>query len=135
MHAWAQVITALEEARELTMLSWYEHAVVLRWDAHGIELGFPAGAIVGDMASEPKNVDALRGFLARHLGAPVKLSVRVLTESDRSAADSARSVVEAEADRRRQEGMQRSAEAREHPLTKMVLDTFGASIEEIKTDG
>jgi DNA polymerase-3 subunit gamma/tau len=134
LRAWADVMTALEAARELTLLGWYEHAVVLRWDERGIELGFPAGAIVADMATEPRNVEALRAFLHRQLAAAVPLTVRILSESDRSAVESARSIVEAEADRRREETQRRSAEAREHPLTKMVLDTFGASIEEIKTD-
>ena len=134
LRAWADVMAALECARELTLLGWYEHAVVLKWDAASIELGFPAGAIVGDMASEPRNVEALRAFLGQHLGAPVTLTVRVLSAAERGAADSARSIVEAEADRRREESASRSREAREHPVTKMVLDTFGASIEEIKTD-
>jgi hypothetical protein len=127
-------MAALEQARELTLLGWYEHAAVLRWDEHGIELGFPAGAIVGDMAAEPRNVDALRAFLHRHLGQALTLSVRVLSEADRNTAESSRSIVQAEAERRREESASRSREAREHPLTKMVLDTFGASIEEIKTD-
>jgi DNA polymerase-3 subunit gamma/tau len=134
LRAWADVMAALEAARELTLLGWYQHAVVLKWDAASIELGFPAGAIVGDMASEPRNVEALRAFLGQHLGAPVSLSVRVLSAAERGSADSARSIVEAEADRRREESASRSREAREHPVTKMVLDTFGASIEEIKTD-
>ncbi|HTE50459.1 MAG TPA: DNA polymerase III subunit gamma/tau [Kofleriaceae bacterium] len=132
--AWGEVMAALEAARELTLLGWYQHAVVLRWDSRGIELGFPAGAIVGDLATEPRNVQALGAFLQTHFGGPVTLSVRVLSESDRSGGDSARSLVEAEADRRREEAARRSSEAREHPVTKMVLDTFGASIEEIKTD-
>jgi len=134
LRAWPAVIAALEEARELTLLGWFEHAVVLKWDPSGIELGFPAGAIAGDLATEPSNIQRLAAFLHRHLGAPVALSVRVLSASDRSAAESARSVVEADAERRSQEKARRAAEAREHPLTKMVLDTFGASIEEIKTD-
>ena len=127
-------MAALEQARELTLLGWYEHAAVLRWDERGIELGFPAGAIVGDMAAEPRNVDALRAFLHQHLGQALTLSVRVLNEADKTTAESTRSIVQAEADRRREESATRSREAREHPLTKMVLDTFGASIEEIKTD-
>ena len=134
MRAWGDVMAALEEARELSLLSWYEHAVILRWDQRGVEIGFPAGAIVADLAIDPKNVAALSVFLQAQVGGPVALSARVLTESDRRVAESARSIVEAEADRRRQESVRRTAEAREHPVTKMVLDTFGASIEEIKTD-
>jgi hypothetical protein len=135
LRGWGDVMSALEVARELTLLGWYEHAVVMRWDSQGIELGFPAGAIVADLATEPRNVQALSAFLAQHLGGPIALSVRILSESDRAAADSARSILEAEAERRRDENLRRTDEAREHPVTKMVLDTFfGASIEEIKTD-
>ena len=37
-------------------------------------------------------------------------------------------------DKSRAEKTKREAEAREHPITKHVLQTFGASIKEIKTD-
>ena len=45
-----------------------------------------------------------------------------------------RSVVEATRDRALDEKRKRESEAREHPVTKLVLETFGASIKEIKTD-
>jgi hypothetical protein len=50
-------------------------------------------------------------------------------------ATPARSIVEVDRERADQERARREAEAREHPLTKMVLRTFDAEIKEIKTDG
>ena len=43
-------------------------------------------------------------------------------------------MLETTQDRSRVERTKREAEAREHPITKHVLQTFGAQIKEIKTD-
>jgi hypothetical protein len=129
--AWESVIGALEAARELSLMSIYHHAKVLSWSPRAIEVGFPPG-MTADLATEPEKVDAMRRFLEKHHGHPVQLEVVILSDPD--AAGAARSLLEAEADRAREEAARRQLEAREHPLTKVVLDTFGASIKEIKTD-
>jgi DNA polymerase-3 subunit gamma/tau len=124
LKAWEAIISRMDEARELTLVSLYQQAKVLGWSDKGVELGFPPG-MSGELASEPEKVAALEKFVAR----PVK--VVILSEADAVAA---RSIVEAEQDRQQHERDRRQSEAREHPLTKMVLDTFGAAIKEIKTD-
>ena len=132
LHAWEQVIQGLEQARELSLVSIYQHARILAWTEQAIEVGFPPG-MAGEMASEPDKVAAMRLFLGQKLGRQIGFSVRVGVDQP-SEAGAARSLIEAEADRRREETTRRQDEAREHPLTKVVLDTFGASIKEIKTD-
>ena len=59
------------------------------------------------------------------------MKVVILGEAEAAAA---RSIIEAEQARLDSERDRRQTEAREHPLTKTVLDTFGAAIKEIKTD-
>ena len=129
--AWERVIAGLEEARELSLVSIYQHARILGWTDAAIEVGFPPG-MAGEMASEPDKVAAMRVFLGQRLGRQVGFSVKIIDQPGEAAA--ARSIIEAEADRRQAETSKRQDEAREHPLTKVVLDTFGASIKEIKTD-
>jgi DNA polymerase-3 subunit gamma/tau len=132
--AWAEVIAAMEEARELSLASVYQGAKMLGWDEKRIALGFPRGAMLGELASEPGKVAALKEFLVRHLGGPITLDIRSLDQADIQAAPSAVSILEAEAARKRSERERRLSEARAHPLTQVVLDTFGAEIKEIKTD-
>jgi DNA polymerase III subunit gamma/tau len=130
--AWENLIAGLEEARELSLVSIYQHARILGWTDAAIEVGFPPG-MAGEMASEPDKVAAMRVYLGQRLGRQVAFSVKLIAETP-GQATAARSIIEAEADRRRAEESRRQDEAREHPLTKVVLDTFGASIKEIKTD-
>src|SRR5690606_35586379 len=59
LRGWADVIAALEEARELSLASVYQGAKVLSWTATGIAIGFPQGTMVGELATEPANVKAL----------------------------------------------------------------------------
>jgi DNA polymerase III subunit gamma/tau len=129
--AWEAIIAGLEHARELSLVSIYQHARILSWTDTAIEVGFPPG-MAGEMASEPDKVAAMRLFLGQQLGRQVSFSVKIIDQPGEAIA--ARSIIEAADDRRREETSRRQDEAREHPLTKVVLDTFGASIKEIKTD-
>ena len=64
----------------------------------------------------------------------MKLSVRML---DAARVAAGRRAVDPRDDARERvaaERTKREAEAREHPITKHVLQTFGAQIKEIKTD-
>ena len=129
--AWEGVIAGLEAARELSLVSIYQHARILGWTEVAIEVGFPPG-MAGEMASEPDKVAAMRVYLGQRFGRQVGFSVKIIDQPGEAAAG--RSIIEAAADRRQAETSKRQDEAREHPLTKAVLDTFGASIKEIKTD-
>jgi hypothetical protein len=59
--------------------------------------------------------------------------VRLLDPGE-SRATGARSVLETTREHKSVERSKREAEARAHPITKHVLQTFGAQIKEIKTD-
>jgi hypothetical protein len=106
---------------------------LLRFGGGAVEVGFPPGEQLGfDIASDPDNVKAMKAFLQDRYGSPVEFRVRALSAEE---AERARSLVEIDRERARDERSRREAEARAHPLTRMVLDTFGATIEEIKPLG
>ncbi|HWU89069.1 MAG TPA: hypothetical protein VN253_17510, partial [Kofleriaceae bacterium] len=136
MSAWHAVLAQLEAQRKVSLFGLFEHARVLRWTKDALELGYPAGMHeIGEMASEREKLDELR-VLVRELVPEmksVKLAVRLLDAAESQQAG-ARSVLEASRERGMAERSKRESEAREHPITKHVLQTFGAQIKEIKTD-
>ena len=136
MSAWNAVLAQLEAQRKVSLFGLFEHARVLRWTKDALDLGYPAGMHdIGEMASERDKLDELRA-LVRELVPEmksVKLSVRMLDAAESQQAG-ARSVIEASRERGAAERSKREVEAREHPITKHVLQTFGAQIKEIKTD-
>jgi DNA polymerase III subunit gamma/tau len=128
---WDQLLVALAEHKK-TLAGPYEHARVLSFTRDAIEVGFSADwHTVGEMARD--RLDEMKAFLKEHLGRPVEIRIKLLSEAE-SAGMPNRSVVEASRDKAVDEKKKRESEAREHPATKLVLETFGASIKEIKTD-
>jgi DNA polymerase-3 subunit gamma/tau len=135
LQAWAKVIDYLETQRKISLRGYFEFARVLKWTASELDLGFAAdddSRWAGENASEQANINELRALLA-DLGHTVKVSVRMLDAAE-SKDLPARSIVESSRENKSAERSKREKEAREHPITKHVLQTFGASIKEIKTD-
>jgi DNA polymerase-3 subunit gamma/tau len=133
--AWSKVIDYLEQQRKISLRGYYEFARVLAWTKDELELGFAPEAEskwAGENAVEKQNVDDLRAVLAE-LGQKLKVTVRMLEPAE-AAKTPARSLVESTRATSTAERTRREAEAREHPITKHVLQTFGAQIKEIKTD-
>jgi len=136
LRAWDAVLDELEERKRFSLAGPLRHARVLSWTAEHLELGFPLEVhAMGEMASDREQLEELR-LVLRELGPElqaVRPTVRLLDERESSAAG-ARSLMEATRDRSSAERKKREAEAREHPITRHVLQTFGAQIKEIKTD-
>jgi hypothetical protein len=134
LKAWNDVLSELEALRKFSLLGPFQHARVLRWTPELLELGFPVDLhSMGEMARD--NTDELR-TIVRSLGSAqsnVRIAIRLLDAGESSTAG-ARSVLETTQERTSAERNKREAEAREHPITKHVLRTFGAQIKEIKTD-
>jgi DNA polymerase-3 subunit gamma/tau len=135
LSAWGQVIEYLMTQRKISLRGYFEFARVLKWTATDLELGFAPdddSKWAGENAAETRNVEELRTLLA-DLGHKVKVSVRMLDAAE-SKNLHARSIVESTRESQYAERTKREKEAREHPITKHVLQTFGAAIKEIKTD-
>lgn len=134
LRAWQVVLDELEALRRFSLLGPYHHARVMAWTADRLELGFPLDDhSMGEMAKD--RADELTAIV-RTLG-PAQKNVRVsvrLLDAGESQTAGARSLLETSRERSTAERTKREAEARAHPITKHVLQTFGAQIKEIKTD-
>jgi DNA polymerase-3 subunit gamma/tau len=146
MQEWEGLIGALETAKRLTLVGVYQHARLLSWADDAIVVGCPEGSLSAAIAADRDNIAAMRKFLAERYGRALRFDVATYPEEparpgagDASAAaddgSAPRSLAEIESDRADTEREQRESEAREHPLTKKVLRTFGARIKEIKVHG
>ena len=130
--AWDAVLAELEARRKVIASGYCEHARVLKWTTDELELGFaPDFHQFGEQLREKDHADAIREVLKDKFGHAPKLSVRLLEESE---TGSSRSLQEATRASTTAERGKREAEAREHPMTKHVIQTFGGHIKEIKTD-
>jgi hypothetical protein len=135
LRAWSQVIDYLETQRKISLRGYFEFARVLRWTASELDLGFADdhdSKWAGENASEKQNLDEIKAVLEQ-LGHKVKVSVRMLDAAESKALPT-RSLIESTREKSHAERSKRESEAREHPITKHVLQTFGAQIKEIKTD-
>ena len=138
MAAWERAVTAFEK-KSLTLAGIYSHARLGSWDDRAIELWVAGDSLQASLATDPANIASLRSFLAEHTGAA--LEVRV--SKGQGAPASARgerpsggaSIAEVEGERRRVLREKREQEARSHPITEAVVQTFGAGIKEVKVDG
>ena len=128
------MLSEVEAQRKPSLAALYRHARVMSWTRELLDLGFPVDERdTGDMAKD--RADELCAIV-KGLGPAfkdIKITVRLLDASESSSAG-ARSVLETTRERTSAERSKREAEAREHPITKHVLQTFGAQIKEIKTD-
>ena len=135
--SWNDVLAELERRRKFTLLGPFQHARVMSWTSEDLVLGFPVDVhSMGEMGAEKGPLDDLRTVL-RELGPAqkqVKITVKLLDAAESGKAGGARSLLEQTRESSRVERSKREAEAREHPITKHVLQTFGAQIKEIKTD-
>ncbi|HET7505022.1 MAG TPA: DNA polymerase III subunit gamma/tau [Kofleriaceae bacterium] len=134
LRAWNDVLGELETLRKFSLLGPFQHARVMQWTPELLELGFPVDVhSMGEMAMD--STDELRTILRSQGPAFKNLRVTVrLLDAGESSATVARSVLETSRERTSAERSRREAEARAHPITKHVLQTFGAQIKEIKTD-
>jgi len=152
MAEWEKLVSAME----ITLAGIYAHARLISWTESGIELGFARGSLQAALGADTDKLAKLKALLAQHAGAPVDVKVKEIANMPAPTAVHANgttthangtsptangepapsaSVAEIENERRRSERERRESEARQHPLTKAAIDTFGATIKEIKVDG
>ena len=135
LKAWDLVLDELNAQRKLSLVGPFEQARVVAWTADLLDLGYPVDLhTTGEMAKDW--VDDLRTVLramSPQAFKNLKVQVRLLDAAE-SQASGVRSIVETTRETKTIERGKREAEARAHPTTKYVLQTFGAQIKEIKTD-
>jgi hypothetical protein len=131
LREWEHILTKLETVN-VTMTAAFEPARVLVWTTDRLELGFPAQFETNKELAEGK-LDALREVLKSEFAQSPKIAIKLIDDTELAATPS-RSVLEASREKSTAERSKRESEAREHPITKQLLQTFGAQIKEIKTD-
>ena len=125
----------------MTLFGTFSHARVLEWDGRGLILGFPADSLHAQLAADATTLAQLKKHTSEILGRPVEIKVQAVAGmqsgvvSTAGAGPGPRSFVEKEAAERLDARQKREQEARKHPITEAVIETFGASIKEIKVDG
>ena len=110
---------------------------MLKWTADELELGLPDRAFTAwaRWPREQHDIDELRAIVrASSAGAHAQGHGPAARRQPSRRAAGARSILETTREKTTAERSKREAEAREHPITKHVLQTFGAQIKEIKTD-
>jgi hypothetical protein len=122
MAEWTTLLAGIEK-RSKMLAGIFHTARLLSWTDRAIELGAPGG-----MAADPENVKELKRIIGEIVGAPLDVKVKTETAAGRS-------LLEVENEKREAERKRNEDEARGHPLTEKVIETFGASIKEIKFDG
>ncbi len=128
---WDMILRELDAKRKVVLSGYCEHARVLTWTADELVLGFaPDFHHFAELVRESNQIDELRAVLRDKLHQSPKVIVRMLDTNETAG----RSIQEASREKSTVERTKREVEAREHPITKHVLQAFGAQIKEIKTD-
>jgi len=129
---WDRIVEELMKRRKVVLSGYCERARVLTWSKDELVLGYTTdyhhfGELVREATAD------LATIVSEVFGHKLKVSVKML-EGAAAETSAGRSIIEASTQKSHQERAKREAEAREHPITKHVLQTFGAQIKEIKTD-
>ncbi len=129
--AWESVMSGLDKVKEYSLMTVYQTAKVLSWQDGRVKVGFSAGALTTEIAMEKEKVARLQSFLCEHTGQDLRFEVCVLTSEEEKGAVS---VIENAQKKIEQDRVDRMEEAKNHPMTKKVLRTFGAVIKEVRID-
>jgi hypothetical protein len=130
---WDRLVGVIGD-RSMMLSSVYVHARMLGWTDKGLELGFARDSLHASLGSDADNLGKLRGIIAGELGGEVPVTVKLLTDlpAPSPGLAQAASVAERDREKARVDKAAKEAEARQHPLTKVAVDTFDAVIKEIK---
>ncbi len=131
LRSWESVMNGLDAAKEYGLMTVYQTAKVLQWKDGLVSVGFPEGALTTEIALEKEKVKRMQVFLNEHTGESLQFKVSILTGDEEVEAVS---VLEDAKKREAEDRVARLEEAKNHPMTKLVLRTFGAVIKEIKID-
>ena len=113
----------------------YASGRLVSWDGNRIELGYPQDAFELQTANDSARRKAFTQACAEHLGHPVELRIRALSEqeaADSQIASQSAIVVSEQAQQERSEQLRQ--EARAHPVTRALVDDLGAKIKRINTE-
>ena len=129
---WEQTLNRIE-SESSSLAGIYAHARPLAFNGTSVTLGFVKGSFQAQLASDSDNVRKLETLLTKVLGSPMTVAVANVDAPAQGAAGPA-SVADLDDQRRRHDRDERDREAREHPLTRTVLEVFDTRIEKVDLD-
>ncbi|MCA9670982.1 MAG: hypothetical protein KC503_35540, partial [Myxococcales bacterium] len=130
---WRRLLSAVERKQPLAA-SVYLSGLVVRFDEGEIELAFPEGSFELTRAEDPDKRKALERACAAELGHAVKVMARALQPGEADKPEIREQSAAAERARERAARAEKlREEALSHPITRALIDDFGARIERVTT--
>lgn len=134
MGRWQELLRQVEENQPVAA-SIYSAGRLLGWSEDRILLGYPPGSFELQRAQDGDKRRAFEEECGRKLHEPVSIHVREITAEEAASPEVEK--LSALEDRRRAR-QDRSRELREeaegHPLTRAMIEKFGAVVEAITTE-
>jgi DNA polymerase-3 subunit gamma/tau len=133
LECWKSLLTDVEQ-REPVSASAYYGAQLLSFAPERIELGYPPGSFELQRAAQSDRLAGFRAHCAAILGRELQIVVRGLTERDReSPVGQEISLLASREQEQRARVDKLRREAETHPITRALVDAFGASIDRVRT--
>jgi hypothetical protein len=134
MERWKQLLKHLESSRP-AVATFYSAGKLLEWTEDRLLLGYRSGDFTLQLAQDPEKKRVFEEECQRWLGKRVNIQVRELTTAEACSPEVVRLSALEEAERQRAERTRKlREEAAAHPVTRALLEKFGAEIQSISTE-
>jgi DNA polymerase-3 subunit gamma/tau len=134
MERWQSLLQRVSE-QEPMAASAFAAGKLLSWSGDTIQLGYSPDSFQLDWAKDRRKLEAFQRECSKHAGRKLEVKIREMGPQDQASPEIARlSAMEDQAHKRAERARQLQEEAREHPLTRTLVETFGATIESITTE-
>jgi DNA polymerase-3 subunit gamma/tau len=133
LERWQALLAQVEQAQPLAAAT-FVCGRLLAWNDDEVELGFVPGFELTRAEDRAKR-ELLQRECQRLFGRPLQLKVRALRPEEQASPDLNRMSAAQERSRQQAERAERlREEARTHPLTRVLVEQLGATIERIATE-
>ena len=136
MQRWQELLKRVEKVVPVAASPFFSGKLV-SWQGRSIKLGYAPGAFAADMASEVENLGPFQAECARQTGGPMRVEIlEILPEDLKPSLDGQdkRSAMEEREIQRLARQKRLRIEAREHKLTRAIIDELDAEIVTIRTE-
>ena len=134
MESWQGLLERVME-QEPVAASAFAAGRMVSWEGDTVVLGYPQGSFELGWARDPKKLQAFAAVCSQHAGRGLAVQIRELNPDEQSSPQ----VMQASAFQeraRKQADRARTLreEAEGHPVTRTLVETFGAKIDDITTE-
>jgi hypothetical protein len=132
METWQLLLKQVEQGQPVAA-SPYFSGKLLAWSGGRIKLGYAPESFELSLARQRQRLETFQRECARYTGSPVTVETVELGEHQELTGAGISALEDHERARRERAERLRS-EARAHPITKLVVEEFEATIESITTE-